>query len=172
MNCSIPECPEPVFNKKRELCRRHLQQLYRKNASAESRANNLAWQRKRYQEHKNDPEFIEKRRVRTVASGRAEWRSALRTRRSELIDAIKNVPCVDCDQKFPPICMDFDHVPERGEKSFSISQRCYTGSSWELILEEIAKCEIVCSNCHRMRTEVRRTAEKDLIDRSIITESV
>lgn len=64
----------------------------------------------------------------------------------------KNKPCKDCGGVFPPCVMDFDHV--RGKKHREIA------SMWEcskkLILREIAKCDLVCSNCHRIRTWNRR----------------
>jgi hypothetical protein len=69
------------------------------------------------------------------------------------IESVKDVPCVDCHRKFPPECMDFDHIPERGEKLFNISRG--TKHSWDDMLAEIAKCEIICSNCHRTRTVTR-----------------
>jgi len=47
--------------------------------------------------------------------------------------------------------MDFDHV--RGVKLFNVGMM--TSRSFELIDAEIAKCEIVCSNCHRIRTKQR-----------------
>lgn len=63
----------------------------------------------------------------------------------------KNHPCADCGEKFPPECMDFDHV--RGEKLFNVGQGA--GRLWSDILDEIAKCELVCANCHRVRTRQR-----------------
>lgn len=59
-------------------------------------------------------------------------------------------PCKDCGIKYPHYIMDFDHLnPE--EKSFSIAT--HNGSkSLKTLLDEIAKCEIVCANCHRERT--------------------
>lgn len=48
--------------------------------------------------------------------------------------------------------MDFDHV--RGEKSFVLSL-AHT-RSWPEIHAELAKCEIVCANCHRIRTLERK----------------
>jgi hypothetical protein len=44
--------------------------------------------------------------------------------------------------------MDFDHV--RGTKIFEISKKPTTNK--EVILAEIEKCDIICSNCHRIRT--------------------
>ena len=70
------------------------------------------------------------------------------------IDALKDKPCADCGQRFPPVCMDFDHV--RGEKQLSVAYLTRTVVSKAAIEKEISKCELVCSNCHRLRTQVRR----------------
>jgi hypothetical protein len=77
----------------------------------------------------------------------------LRTQRNKLMAVLKDHPCTDCGHKFPAVCMDWDHV--RGEKSFNIGQLT-AHTSWTRVLEEIAKCELVCANCHRLRTERRR----------------
>ena len=74
-----------------------------------------------------------------------------RERRRALIDSFKAKPCADCEETFPPVCMDFDHV--RGVKLFTIGDR--SGRSLEAILDEIAKCDVVCANCHRVRTQER-----------------
>ncbi len=66
-----------------------------------------------------------------------------------LTDTLKSAPCLDCGQKFKPCQMDFDHV--RGEKLANISQ--LLGGATEILLIEIAKCELVCANCHRVRTD-------------------
>ncbi|TSC76687.1 MAG: hypothetical protein G01um101429_1156 [Parcubacteria group bacterium Gr01-1014_29] len=62
----------------------------------------------------------------------------------------KDVPCADCGKKYHWYVMDFDHV--RGKKFFPLSQSSVGGRSIETIKREIAKCDIVCTNCHRMRT--------------------
>jgi hypothetical protein len=70
----------------------------------------------------------------------------------EFLAVHKDKPCMDCGQRFPPCCMDFDHRP--GEvKSFGISTS--RSRSFEVILAEIKKCDVVCSNCHRLRTADR-----------------
>lgn len=62
---------------------------------------------------------------------------------------------MDCGGRFPPAAMDFDHV--RGEKVATISFLVNQGAVLTRLREEIAKCEIVCANCHRIRT-VKRLA--------------
>lgn len=65
------------------------------------------------------------------------------------IEELKSQPCTDCGNTFPTVCMDFDH--KEGEtKSFNLSRARW--KRWEEIEEELAKCELVCSNCHRVRT--------------------
>lgn len=66
----------------------------------------------------------------------------------EVIRGAKNRPCADCNSTYPPYVMDFDHV--RGVKEFTIGQ--HTNTSPAVLLHEIAKCDVVCANCHRERT--------------------
>lgn len=82
---------------------------------------------------------------------------AVSRRRKEKITwlgAEKDKPCADCKNRFPAECMDFDHV--RGEKEFSICRGWWKGIGWERLKKEVAKCEVVCANCHRIRTKKRR----------------
>lgn len=61
-------------------------------------------------------------------------------------------PCMDCKVWYPYYVMDFDHV--RGRKHKNVSE-LIDSLSKKKIDEEIAKCEVVCSNCHRIRTHNR-----------------
>ena len=65
-------------------------------------------------------------------------------------------PCMDCGSYYPYYVMDFDHV--RGRKHKNVMELIPTLSK-KKIDEEIAKCEIVCSNCHRVRTHIRKSAK-------------
>lgn len=69
------------------------------------------------------------------------------------LNSLKNKPCTDCGQSYPHYVMDWDHIS--GEKKFCISQRYISYKSRQAILDEIAKCELVCANCHRIRTHAR-----------------
>ena len=71
-------------------------------------------------------------------------------KRLEIINKAKSQPCMDCGQKFPEECMDFDH---RENKLYTIANM--KGNKIEKLIEEIAKCDIVCANCHRTRTKNR-----------------
>jgi hypothetical protein len=62
------------------------------------------------------------------------------------------VPCADCGQYYPSYVMHFDHLRD---KEFAVSRMISDTKSLESILEEITKCEIVCANCHAVRTHNR-----------------
>ncbi len=71
-----------------------------------------------------------------------------------VIRKLKENPCTDCTLRFPYYVMDWDHRP--GEtKSFNVSEALYN-YGLERILAEIKKCDLLCSNCHRIRTHKRQ----------------
>jgi bacterioferritin-associated ferredoxin len=65
----------------------------------------------------------------------------------------ENFPCTDCGQKYPYYVMDFDHIGT--DKSNNVSEMV-NRFGLATIIKEIAKCELICSNCHRIRTHKRR----------------
>lgn len=91
----------------------------------------------------------------------AKYRRGMERRRAEkrlrfrqLIDLLKSVPCMDCGGTFDPVCMDFDHRP--GEvKVFGIGSKG-TMKPERVVRAEAAKCDVVCANCHRLRTYRQR----------------
>jgi Tat protein secretion system quality control protein TatD with DNase activity len=58
-------------------------------------------------------------------------------------------PCVDCGQSDIRV-LEFDHV--RGQKIGEIGDLFRDGFNWSIIETEIAKCEVRCANCHRIKT--------------------
>lgn len=70
-------------------------------------------------------------------------------KKANYIRAAKDVPCADCGESYPYYVMDFDH---QRDKDFMLSQAPTKQVSWKRIDEEIAKCDVVCANCHRQRT--------------------
>lgn len=90
----------------------------------------------------------------------AEINRRRRAERHAEIDRIKSVPCAGCGGSFPPYVMDFDHrdpSTKKSEVSFLINK---TGAPWSSVLEEVAKCDVVCANCHRMRTQTTDSSDK------------
>lgn len=69
------------------------------------------------------------------------------------VAAAKEGPCVDCGRRFHPFAMDLDHA--RGEKRFNLSNAASKGRALATVLAEIAKCDLVCAVCHRLRTLAR-----------------
>jgi hypothetical protein len=81
----------------------------------------------------------------------------------EWLDSLKDAPCTDCGKKYPAICMDWDHVKPGKVKNIA----AFKGStSRATILAEIEKCELVCANCHRIRTANRGNKQNRKYDRS------
>ena len=79
---------------------------------------------------------------------------AHRMRRLAWLNAIKlDSGCLDCGYDRYPEALDFDHLP--GCEKVSSITKMVSGSSMERLLAEMAKCEIVCANCHRHRTALR-----------------
>ena len=58
-------------------------------------------------------------------------------------------PCMDCGIKYPYYIMEYDHTEDNKVKSVSWLASSGTMSQ---VIEEIAKCDLVCSNCHKYRT--------------------
>jgi hypothetical protein len=75
-----------------------------------------------------------------------------RGRNLKFINKIKDESqCMDCGGKFHFTSMDFDHR-ESALKVMSVSSLVHLGRSIKTIKKEMAKCDIVCANCHRVRT--------------------
>lgn len=73
-------------------------------------------------------------------------------RNREILSSYKNaIPCKDCNNFYPPYVMDFDHLPNY-EKFKNLSRMKNSSYSVETIRKEIEKCDLVCANCHRIRT--------------------
>ena len=69
-----------------------------------------------------------------------------------------HIPCMDCSVVFPWCAMDFDHRPEE-IKEFRVARMGYytaTPKQIAKVEKEISKCDLVCSNCHRVRTWDRK----------------
>lgn len=66
-----------------------------------------------------------------------------------LIDIKDMQPCMDCNVPYPFYVLEYDHV--NGDKSYNVANMKSTFKI-DTVLAEIAKCELVCANCHRQRT--------------------
>ena len=87
------------------------------------------------------------------------------------MDVIKSAPCMDCHGSFPPYIMDFDHR-NPADKAFEINAALYSGISWSRIVAEVAKCDVVCVRCHRLRTWVLCGSTKSSDPRKVLVSSL
>lgn len=76
---------------------------------------------------------------------------AERAQRNRLFiyNLLKESPCVDCgDDRWQ--VLEFDHV--RGKKHYNIATMVIKGFSLDTVVAELAKCEVRCASCHRLKT--------------------
>jgi hypothetical protein len=74
----------------------------------------------------------------------------------EMLNYLSDKYCIDC-QTTDFRVLEFDHLRE---KKTDVSRMVAGGYAWASILKEIAKCEIVCCNCHRIRSFKRVNSYK------------
>ncbi len=92
-------------------------------------------------------------RIKTIEQGKG-WRStqpAKRPRKTYQMVYIylQEHPCIDCGCSDIRV-LEFDHV--NGQKTDEISHILSQNYGWPRIEAEIAKCEVRCANCHRIKT--------------------
>jgi hypothetical protein len=119
----------------------------------------FAWRRKAKQQRDNycrpcraaykQEHYAANRQKYIDAAGRRK-RAAAAKRIELLVAYLREHPCADCGET-DPIVLEFDHLRD---KKFSIS-RIWRDHQWQSVLDEMAKCEVVCANCHRRRTARR-----------------
>lgn len=80
------------------------------------------------------------RRPQRSERGRIAWLVGLKAGR----------PCTDCGRVFPHQVMQWDHLP--GFEKLGDISAAFWGRTREEVLAEIAKCDLVCTNCHTIRT--------------------
>ncbi len=65
-----------------------------------------------------------------------------------VLEYLQSHPCIDCGED-DPVVLDFDHLRD---KTAAISVMVNNQPSITRLKEEILKCEVRCSNCHRRKT--------------------
>lgn len=91
-----------------------------------------------------------RKRVRKALERRGQKRRNIRGRQY-IYSILKDAKCVDCGYD-NWLALEFDHLPQHTKKYDVCSM---TRKSVVAIQREIDKCEIVCSNCHTIRTFTR-----------------
>jgi hypothetical protein len=94
--------------------------------------------------------FVERHRDRLKVA----WREEQARRRVVLDQWLSGIKlasgCVDCGYKEHPRALDFDHIGT--DKTANVGVMVHNRVARAVVLAEIAKCEVVCANCHRIRT--------------------
>lgn len=73
-----------------------------------------------------------------------------------MMDVRRAVPCMDCGGSFASCAMDFDHRPGL-DKVNHVSHLALMAKTHPVALvAEMDKCDVVCANCHRVRTVQRQ----------------
>lgn len=66
-----------------------------------------------------------------------------------LMEFLEKNPCVECGES-DPVVLELDHL-DPTEKTSNVSD-LMNRSRMELLMEELAKCQVMCANCHRKKT--------------------
>lgn len=74
-----------------------------------------------------------------------------KAKKSEWLRHQKAVPCMDCGVQYPYWVMQFDHR-DPAEKIEVVSKLAARRVGWIKLEAEVAKCDVVCANCHAERT--------------------
>ena len=92
-----------------------------------------------YEKYKND--YIQRATIRK--------NKLVKENRIKLLEYFSNHSCIVCGES-NPIVLEFDHRVQKDKiNNISMMLRDYT---WEQILKEIDKCDVLCSNHHKIRT--------------------
>jgi hypothetical protein len=132
--CSIAKPKSEFFfrDKRKGTLHRHCKQCYSKKRKSY------------YQEHYQKYQAAYKLRA---LSRNNRLRIELRKR---LLEYLYDKSCTFCGVSDIRV-LDFDHI-NPSEKAFSVARALTDCVAWDRILAEIKKCQILCANCHRIRT--------------------
>lgn len=92
----------------------------------------------------------------TPAYNRAYYEANKASRKAQIMDRIRRIRdevqqykqergCSRCGYNKSAVALHFHHT---GEKEHNISRMVAQGRNMGKIMEEIARCEVVCANCH------------------------
>lgn len=139
-------------SEERKEHRRAYLRAYSKKHRSRDRAKQKV-RRKRYFDRMS-PEKLEAVNAKSRARTKA-WRDRFPEKTQKcviegriLIRSLKDKPCQDCGIKFHSCAMQFDHA--RGKKLFNMAGSHMRAR--KAVLEEALKCDVVCANCHFVRT--------------------
>lgn len=89
-----------------------------------------------------------------LAKARRRQQAVVEETRRWLIDYLARHPCLDCGNADLRV-LEFDHR-DRKTKAAAVSVLARAGYSLARVQAEVAKCDVRCANCHRIRTHEQR----------------
>ena len=99
---------------------------------------------------KRGREHYRRNREYYLAKARKQRASALTRSWDFILCYLQDHPCVDCQESDPRV-LEFDHR-DPATKRAPVSVLVAEGYGLDAIAQEIAKCDVRCANCHRIRT--------------------
>jgi len=102
-----------------------------------------------YNNGRNYKEHYEKYKEEYKERANDRIKTLLQENRGNMIDYLKKHSCVDCGET-RIVVLEFDHL-DRDKKEYGIA-KMMKHFTWDKIQKEMNKCEVVCANCHRVRT--------------------
>ena len=108
--------------------------------------------------HNTKPDDPARPSVRPTSKGYTDWTEEAKTKnrmdtwlrgykRKENLVEIKGGCCQNCGYKKCLRALTFHHR-DPSTKQFTIEMRTIRGIAWETVLAEVAKCDLLCYNCH------------------------
>lgn len=114
-----------------------------------------------------DPEAVKAARRRHYERNKAEYvKRAMKRNKEErrrgfarLAEIKESNPCTDCGRYLASYLMEYDHL-DPTTKVAGITAMVTRNRPWTSVEAEMAKCELVCGECHRIREASRRQAKQ------------
>ena len=99
-------------------------------------------------DNRRNREYFKENRSSIILKIRGVKSKHLERNREFIINYLKENSCVDCGNTDIRV-LEFDH---QHSKKYLVSRMVSSGYSLKTIKNEIEKCEVVCANCHKIRT--------------------
>lgn len=102
------------------------------------------------------PDAVKKQNEEYFTSGRKAHADKLskakaRARNREYLAIVKSEPCTRCGERFHPAAMEFHHL-DPANKIAAVATIAGWGRTLDVLVAEIAKCVLLCANCHKIET--------------------
>lgn len=94
---------------------------------------------------KQQAQWYENHKEEHLKNVRRNTSNARDAARQYVLDYLNQHPCSECGESDPQV-LEFDHL---SGKTKDISVMVAQGYSLDAIRKEIAKCRVLCANCHR-----------------------